>query len=202
MASSRNFFLLVTFVFSSLILLSSQITVLESQKNSSDLLAKACKGDYEGWNTNLCLRILKSSPKIMSSTDRVSFAVSIIEAGIENATNTQTYIKQRLNDPKTVDQGLKSALNECIDCFEAGISSFRSAKLEINGTDDNKDYISADYDLSVLYGQVYRCDDFLTKYKVKESVVSIGLKYVTYFSYPALNIVEDLESTSPPPLKF
>lgn len=129
----------------------------------------------------------------------MNIALDIIDAGIENATNTQTYIKQRLNDPKIVDHDLKSALNKCADCFQAGIGSLRSAYGEIK---DDNEYMTANYNLSLVDEQIYKCDYFLTQYNVEEQIVSMGLKYVTYFSYPALHFVKDLESTPPPQYSF
>lgn len=70
-----------------------------------------------------------------------------------------------------VDNGLKSALNECVGCFQAGINSLKSAYGEIK---DIKEYMTADYDLSVVYEQIYRCDYFLIQYKVKEPKLQLG----------------------------
>lgn len=116
MASSINLFLLLTF-FTSLIFLSSQTTP-NIHKISSNLLTTACNTGLKNWDSNLCLRILKSRPKIMSSTNQVSFALNIIESGIENATTIQTYINRRVSDTR-ISRDLKLALKVCVGCFQA-----------------------------------------------------------------------------------
>lgn len=66
-------FAIIFFSFLYVIVLSSQT---KSVSNSYSLVTKACDSDYKGWDAKLCLKILKSYPKITSSTYQLSLALN------------------------------------------------------------------------------------------------------------------------------
>ncbi|MCD7459573.1 hypothetical protein HAX54_041341 [Datura stramonium] len=151
------------------------------------LLGKACIRGAKDWDPSLCLRILMSYPKIMSATDGVSFAIEIIVSGMENTTTTLRYIYGRLNGT-TMSPVPRRVLEICASSFKKAFSSFVSANIDLS----KGDYERGDYYLFIVYDQVERCGYYLSKYNVEDPVISTGMRYVTYFSQPALNIVEDI----------
>ncbi|KAH6821059.1 hypothetical protein C2S53_006487 [Perilla frutescens var. hirtella] len=158
------------------------------------LFHKACSNSYIRLDTELCLRILESIPKVVSAKDLQSLAIAIIEAGISNSTNTRTHIEATLNG-KALDD-CKYAHDGVIDQFSAAL---QDVKIHLY------DYPS----LALLEGSsdhVKLCDASLAKQKVGEDdVISRGNKAVPIFGLSACGIVEELEDlykVAPPPYDY
>ncbi|KAH6821058.1 hypothetical protein C2S53_006486 [Perilla frutescens var. hirtella] len=158
------------------------------------LFHKACCNSCLPLDTELCLRILESIPKVVSAKDLDSLAMASIEVGISNSTSTRTHIEATLNG---------KALDVCKNAHDRVIDQFSAALQEV------KIHLYDDPSLAFLEGSmdyVEICDKALAKQKVGEDdVISRGNKAVPIFGLSACGIVrelEDLNNVAPSPYDY
>ncbi|CAA2934721.1 uncharacterized protein LOC111409376 [Olea europaea var. sylvestris] len=150
------------------------------------LLKIACTvdgvADPKTWDYNLCIKVLKSNPKVAFSPNLPTLAINIIKFGISNITNTHTYIQKTLKR-KNVGSALRTALKACDESYEFILKSFQSALREI---EDDKEYETATYDLLLARtDNLDGCEKALASKKVVDSSISSGNKFVFLFSTAA-----------------
>ncbi|KAL8510858.1 hypothetical protein ACS0TY_017607 [Phlomoides rotata] len=142
---------------------------------------------------DLCFKILESQKKIVLSRNEIELSVTVIESGISNGTNTQTYIesvlKKRILDPK-----LKGVFQECKSSYDSALVSLRSALLEVKV----REYQTATYDLLIAStDNIDRCINVVASKKIKDATILIGNKILPMFGFIGYNVVEDLYIRSP-----
>ncbi|KAH6821057.1 hypothetical protein C2S53_006485 [Perilla frutescens var. hirtella] len=162
--------------------------------SSPPLFHKACSDACLTLDTELCLIILESIPKVVSAKDLDSLAIAIIEAGISNSTNTRAHIEATLNG---------KALEDCKYAHDGIIDHFSWALVGV------KNHVYELPSLALIQGgwdYVPICNKALAKQKVEEDeVISRGNKAVPIFGLSACGIVQeldDLHKVAPPPYDY
>ncbi|KAH6759097.1 hypothetical protein C2S51_019332 [Perilla frutescens var. frutescens] len=146
------------------------------------LIQKACSNSSRTIDTELCLRVLESIPKVATTKDLQSLAIAIIESGISNSTDTRTHIEAALKG--------SGAANECKYAYDQVVERLGEALHEVK----IHEYLYPSYELlTASTDYVKLCDAALAKEKVEDEVISIGNKVVPIFGISACLIVEELE---------
>ncbi|CAI9778009.1 unnamed protein product [Fraxinus pennsylvanica] len=165
-------------------------TTTGPSRSGGQLLKIACTidgiADPKTWDYNLCIKVLKSNPKVASSPNLPTLAINIIKFGISNITNTHTHIKnsqERKNVGSAHRPALKASLKACDESYELILISFQSALGEVK---DDKEYETATYDLLLARtDDLDGCKKALASKKVEDSSISSGNKFVNLFSTAA-----------------
>ncbi|KAL8511736.1 hypothetical protein ACS0TY_018244 [Phlomoides rotata] len=184
------FFLFTLFSFSK-----SNIAIADTPK-----LIENCNRDNvkSVIDPDLCLKILKSQEKIVSSTNQIDLAVAVIESGISNGTNTRTYIENVLKK-RNLDPNLKGVLQECNSSYVSAIGSLQSAQ----GEAEAGEYQTSSYDLLIASSDnIDQCRNAVASKKIKDATILLGNKVLTLFGSIGYNVVYDLYIRSPPTSNF
>lgn len=161
---------------------------------NSDLIKGACTSDGvtnpKTWDSNLCIQVLRSYPKISSSTNSKNLVINILEIGISNVTNTGAYIENTLKRVKT-GSPLETALKACNQSYENIRLSFKSAFGEVK---QDEDYETCSYDLLLARTDyLNECLQAFASEKVGDQSVSNGNQFVILFGQAADTICSLLD---------
>ncbi|KAL8511720.1 hypothetical protein ACS0TY_018230 [Phlomoides rotata] len=159
-------------------------------------LKETCNQDNVKYvvDPDLCLKILKSHKKIVSSTNQIDLLIAVIESGISNGTKTRTHVKNMLKRKK-LDPNLKGALQECKSSYDSAIWSLNSALLEVK----DGDYLTPSYDLLIAStDNIDRCANAAALEEIKDATILIGNKVLPMFGFIGFNVVNDLFDNQPP----
>ncbi|KAL8466878.1 hypothetical protein ACS0TY_035810 [Phlomoides rotata] len=181
----------VLILFTSLSFSKSDVVIADTPK-----LLEACnKNNVKSViDPDLCLKILKSQEKIVSSTNQIDFSVAVIESGISNGTNMWTYIENVLKK-RNLDPDLMGVVQECKSSYDSAIGSLQSAQGEVKAGE----YQTSSYDLLIAStDNIDQCRNAVASKKINDATILLGNKVLAMFGSIGYNVVYDLYIRSPP----
>ncbi|KAH6759092.1 hypothetical protein C2S51_019327 [Perilla frutescens var. frutescens] len=183
------------------VLISTSISPVQCRQPSPPvprLIQRACSNAHITINTELCLRVLPTIPKVVAARDSFHLTTAIIESGISNASATLRYIEALLYEGgDSVDSDLGSgeynAVAQCKWSFVDIISRFSKALKQIRR--HNYEFKATSYQLQTASTDYVRtCATGLAEVKFDDQSLLEGVNVVPIFGISAISIIRDLHN--------